>query len=162
MTPLLATTLSLARRLCFHPFIPFFGIVGLCLTAEENYPLSHFPMYGKHLSEISFYYLARDGQPLGTSLVSRFSTTKIKKMMTKAMSDAKAERQARGEPKDWDLTQAEGARKVLERMKADGLHEVNAPNTPLRRPIALMTVKVIYDDQQQKITREERELVRDE
>lgn len=145
-------------RLPSHPLAWFFAVSALCLSIEENFPFSNFPMYSHRKPTTDYYYLTTaDGRPLATSDVTDLTTTKIKKMVEEEMRRiAKARRTTRSALPHSDHELA-GAT-VLSDIRKLGLHEPGPGRTPMKDPVVLLWVHVALENG--RLAKHTRELAR--
>ena len=96
----------------------------VCLAVKEEFPFSHFPMYGSFSDYSYIVYVAdREGEPLPIQAISSYKTSKLKKVFNTAQ---KAERKR---------LEAEG-------VKIDGYRFMTAEQ---RGPAGLKTLEWLFE-----------------
>ncbi len=101
--------------------VVLFGLTAFCIKVQENYPFSHFPMYGNPRADDVDYYFLTDaaGKPLSTGDYAGMSAPQIKKRINKQM-DAERIRLKVKKLKDLPPGTLESvAKNVLQKMRDD-------------------------------------------
>ena len=98
------------------------GLTALSLKLEENFPFSHFPMYGNpQPGDVDYYFLTdASGEPLSTTDYAGITAPQIKKRINKILKEEN--RAASKKAKKIDLLSSEldaAALNVLMKMRED-------------------------------------------
>ena len=140
------------KRFFRHPVSALFWFVLISLFVQENYPLSHYPMY-KGWSEETFYlYIASGDEPVAAKPIFKVSVPRIKKLFGNHMGDIAEERsQAAGEKiRPYELPEeakVEAGMRLLKQLR-DAVPEKQREEYAelLAKPLTLMRIDIHYTD----------------
>jgi hypothetical protein len=125
-------------------FSALLGFSTLCLVLRENYPFSHFPMYGNPSDDVYYLWLAdAEKQPLPVATLTGKTAPKLGKML-RTYSDLKA--------KELKLKRSAlpsaALQQVYQQLLAYLRQEAKTLHRTLPDKLALMRTDVTYTDGQ--------------
>ncbi len=137
------------RAFCRHPFFAMFVLIGVSLAVKENYPFSHFPMYGNPGPSTTYLYIAEareDGshEPLPVRELAGITAPKVKKIFGSRV-DAYCKENSRKEDTLSDRELASIGQDILDYLRPLAVKRSKG-REPMPDKMALIQVRIEYSE----------------